>query len=89
MRRWYLHLCGMIAAGFLVLMWLPLFVGHLSIPRISSMVLAGGFLGSVLLSIVAGYKASKWWFPVTASFGVTLILLWIGQAAWEYGASPH
>jgi hypothetical protein len=89
MERRYLHLCGTIAAVSLALMWLPLFVRNLPLPQISSMWLVPWFLGSILLSIVAGYKASRWWFLVTACFGLTLTLFWIGGAVWEYGARPH
>jgi hypothetical protein len=88
-KRWPWHLIGTASATFFALIWLTLFFHHLPVPNISTLWVIGCFLIAALLSIIAGYKASKWWFLVTACFGVTVVLVWIGQAIWEYGASPH
>jgi hypothetical protein len=88
-NRWLWHLAGALSATSLLLMWLPAFAHSLSLPHISAWWLVGWFLSSTFLSIAAGYKASRWWFLVTACFGVTLVLLWIGEAIWEYRATPH
>jgi hypothetical protein len=88
-RRWPWHFMGTTAAVSLLLMWLPIFFRPRSLPRISLWWLVGWFFCSALLSIAAGYKASRWWFLVTVCFGLTLILLWIGEVLWESRATGH
>jgi hypothetical protein len=68
---------------------LPLIFHKLSVPRISALWAIGWFLTSGLLSIIAGFKASRWWFLVTACFGTTLLLIWMGEAVWESGGTGH
>jgi hypothetical protein len=87
--HWPWHLIGALAAASLLLMYLPLIFHHLSVPRISALWVIGWFLISGLLSIIAGYMVSKWWFLVTACFGMTLLLIWIGEAVWESHAMGH
>jgi hypothetical protein len=88
-KRWLWHLIGAITAALLLFIWLPLFVHNLAVPHISTWWIIGWFVGSATLSVVTGYKASRWWFLVTACFGVTLILLWIGEAVWNIAPQPH
>jgi hypothetical protein len=88
-KRWLWHLTGAVAATSLLLMYSPLIFRHLPVPHISAMWAIGWFLISGLLSVVAGYKASRWWFLVTACFGLTLTLVWIAEAIWESRAAPH
>jgi hypothetical protein len=70
-KRWPWNVIGTTAAASFVLMWLPLFFHRRVVPHISAWWVIGWFVGSALLSIIAGYKASRWWFLVTACFGLT------------------
>lgn len=87
--QWRLHLIGALAAASLLSMYLPLIFHRLPVPRMSALWAIGWFLISGLLSIVAGYKASRWWFLVTVCFTLTLFVLWIGEAIWESRATGY
>jgi hypothetical protein len=87
--RWRWHFIGAMTAVSLLLMWLPMFFHQLPLPRVSAWALVAWFFSSALLSIIAGYKASRWWLLVTVCFGITLLLIWIGEAIWESRATGH
>lgn len=88
-KRWRWHLIGAMTAASLLLMYLPLIFRHLPVLHISTLWVIGWFVISGLLSIIAGYKASRWWFLATACFGLTAALLLVGQALWESHAAPQ
>jgi hypothetical protein len=82
-RRWPWHLLGFIAGLSICYAWLAVLTRKLPVPPMMGGVFIGWFLGSVLLSIAAGRRGSKWWYLVTVCFGLTLVLLWVGEAMWE------
>jgi hypothetical protein len=88
-RRWGWHVIGALTTISLLLMYSPLIFHNLPLPHMSAWWVVGWFLVSMILSVIAGLKASRWWFLVTALYGLTLLLLWVGEAIWEYHASPH
>lgn len=82
-RRWPWHMLGLIAALTICYAWLAVLSRKLPVPPLSGGAVLGCFFASLALSILAGWRGSRWWYLVTACFGVTLVLLWIGQFMWE------
>jgi len=52
-------------------------------PHISGSVFLSIFFGALLLSVLAGYLASRWWFVETGLLTLCLLLLWIGEFLFE------
>jgi hypothetical protein len=82
-RRWPWNLLGLITAVPICYAWLAVLSHRLPIPHMPSLAFVGVFIASFLLSIVAGWRGSKWWYVVTACFGITIVLVWIGEFMWE------
>ncbi len=78
-QRWPWHMMGSITAVLFVYVWLGLIFHSVPLPRVSGAVFLFGLFGSAALSIAAGWRGSKWWYLVTACFGASLVLLWIGE----------
>ena len=83
------HLIGTLTAVSLILLYSPLIFHDLPLPHMSALWVVGWFLISMILSVIAGFKASRCWFLVTALYGLALLVLWVGEAVFEYHASPH
>ena len=78
-QRWPWHMVGSITAVLLVYVWLGLFFHSIPLPQVNGAGFMIWLFGSIALSIAAGRQGSKWWYLVTACFGISLVLLWIGE----------
>jgi len=80
---WAWHLCGAIAALFIAMLALGVVAHAFPLPRISAGTFLLAYLGAAALSVVAGLKASRWWFALTACFAVLVVLLWVAEYMFE------
>ena len=78
-RRWPWHVVGAVAAGAIAYMWLGVFWRRLPVPPLAGGSFVGSFFGMTLLSMLAGRRASPWWFVVTGVYVVTFILIALGE----------
>jgi hypothetical protein len=84
-QRWPWHFMGLLAGVLLLYPWLAVFSRVVPLPHVHGGAFALWFFGALTLSILAGWRGSRWWYLITGCFALTLVLIWIGQFIHEGG----
>jgi hypothetical protein len=82
-QRQYWNILGVMSVAPLCYAWLAVLTRSLPIPKVSAGWFFGVFFVAFILSVLAGWRASKYWYFVSAGFLITMALLWVGEFLWE------